>query len=324
MSSVAGLLGYAIVVADDPQVVDGARYYSAAEQKVALMYRPDLAIVTHAELILTEAATDFGGRPPLHVDVTLRSGVTLGIVVVHFKAFADADGYARRTRAALALDAWLDARPATEKLAVVGDWNDDIDVSIYEGKETPLAPVVADAPAYTFVTAALSARGLSSTVHGNAFIDHHLLSAALRAHVTETPELVRADAWVPDCADTTSDHWPVLTHLRRGQPRVVIDQVQAGPGGFVQLYNPEKKPLALRGWKLFDGEAARVDFENEIIAPHDVLVVRGDLALDAGGDAVTVRDDAGALIDQVTFGPTNGALLARSRSGDATSPLIAR
>jgi endonuclease/exonuclease/phosphatase family metal-dependent hydrolase len=132
-------------------------------------------------------------------------------VVAHFKAMANADGYARRARAASALKAWLADEHRYDWVLVVGDFNDDLDASTYRGRESPFSTFVDD-PGYAFTTAALTEAHESTTVHFSATIDHHLATASLaRRFVHDSAAVIRPDTWLTDYGDTTSDHFPVLT-----------------------------------------------------------------------------------------------------------------
>lgn len=210
---VARLPGYQGLLVTDLRVVGGRDAYGRDEQKVALLMS-DRFEVAAARVILADQSWVFAGRPPLEVSLAFfEQGRrrTLDVVVVHFKAMADADGYQRRTRAAAALQGWLDTDHAYDWALVVGDFNDDLDASTWQGRASPFAELAED-PRYRFTTAALSAASVSTTVWHGATIDHHLATASLgRRFVEGSAEVVRPDGWVAAYDDTTSDHYPVLT-----------------------------------------------------------------------------------------------------------------
>lgn len=212
---VAGLPGYAGFLANDSRVTGGTASYGAGEQKVGILFKADVATVTSARIILAHADSEFAGRPPLEVRLRVTTGgVTedVVVVVVHMKAFADEASRLRRQAAGLELKAYLDETLPTAKVAVIGDWNDDVDVSIVAGQPTPYASFVADAARYRFVTSGLSARGLSSTTGYRDLIDHHLATDELAAlEVPGSAEVYRVDAFIPGYAQTTSDHFPVIS-----------------------------------------------------------------------------------------------------------------
>ncbi|MEU5217394.1 lamin tail domain-containing protein [Streptomyces sp. NPDC020807] len=214
---VAGMPGYTGVVANDPIVTNGAQYYSDfgnTEQKVALVWRSSLATLVGAKVILTAQNSDFAGRPP--VEFTLRGtfdGVTrdLVFIVLHAKAGSTQDAWNLRSPASQALKSYLDATHPTQNVFVVGDWNDDVDTSITSGKASPYANFVNDAARYTFPTRALSLAGVPSTAGYPDFIDHQLTTNEVQAkYVAGSAKAFQPQAYVPNYAATTSDHYPVL------------------------------------------------------------------------------------------------------------------
>jgi endonuclease/exonuclease/phosphatase family metal-dependent hydrolase len=212
-SLMESLPGFHGLLVTDPRVEGGRDTYGDDEQKVALVMR-DRFELTGARVVLREAQWDFGGRPPMEVSLQFEEDGrhrTLDVVVVHFKAMANADGYARRTRAAAALKGWLALEHPRDWALVIGDFNDDLDASTYGARPSPFATFVND-PAYLFTTASLTADEMATTVHFSSTIDHHLATASLaRRFVEDSATVIRPDSWVPNFGETTSDHYPVLT-----------------------------------------------------------------------------------------------------------------
>lgn len=212
---VSRLPGYEGVLVTAPSVRGGAAAYHRGEQKVGLLYKRDLATLVAARVVLARHEATFAGRPPL--EVRLRVGAAreqLVVVVLHMKAFADTASWRRRQAAGALLHDYLEAEHTGRKVVVIGDWNDDVDVSIGRGLPTPYASLVQD-PDYRFVTAPLSARRVSSTSGYAELVDHHLASRSLAAlEVPGSAEVYRVDEHVPDFASTTSDHFPVLSRYR--------------------------------------------------------------------------------------------------------------
>ena len=217
----ASLPGYAGFLASEPNVTDGAAFYTPSEQKVGILYKTSVVTVTGARLVLTASNTDFGGRPPLEVTMRVTVGGStqdLVLIVLHMKAFADLTSWQLRLNAATALKAWLDATYPTQRVLVAGDFNDDIDVSIDPSRDTPYRAFVNDAARYRFTTAPLSATpGVSSTTGFPEVIDHHLATDELSAWwVPGSAKVLRPDAHITGYASTTSDHYPVLTRYTIG------------------------------------------------------------------------------------------------------------
>ena len=216
---VARLPGYAGLLANDPYVVNGPQFYSDfsnSEQKVALLYKTAIATVKSAQIILTQNDYDFAGRPPMEFKLTATvNGVTQDIVVIvlHMKSGADIDSYNRRKNAGAALKAYLDTTYPTQKVIVLGDWNDDVDTSILAGSPTPYANFVADTARYRYPTKVLSDSGLTSEVnYTGSVIDQQLVTNELLAdYVVASAKIFRADQYVASYGTTTTDHYPVLT-----------------------------------------------------------------------------------------------------------------
>lgn len=196
----------------DPRVLGGSQYYYSKEQKVALVYQQRFT-VDSARVVLTEAAWTFGGRPPMEVKLSFSENGkprTLVVMVAHFKAMANLDGYQRRVAAA-ALKQYLDAQYPRSWVLVVGDLNDDIDKSTYRGSASPFASLASD-PNYRFTTDALTAANTSTTVNFWSTIDHHLATNELaQRFVAGSAKVLRVDGYVPSYASNTTDHYPVLT-----------------------------------------------------------------------------------------------------------------
>jgi endonuclease/exonuclease/phosphatase family metal-dependent hydrolase len=246
----AQLPGYAGFIAKEPNVVNGAAFYSDfnnAEQNVGILYKTSIATVTDARVILTANNNDFAGRPPLQVKLRVTlNGATEDIVVIvlHAKCCSDSDSWTRRLNASNALKSYLDTNFPTQKVWVIGDFNDDLDTSITPGHASPYANFVNDTARYRFPTKALSDAGISSTVSFSDTIDHHLNSNEANAtYVAGSVEAFRVDQFIPNYGSATSDHFPVLSRYTFGSggggttPRVTVVSPNGGeslPGGSVQ------------------------------------------------------------------------------------------
>ena len=206
-SVVAGLPGFASLVSTEVQA--GTFYYGTAEQKVALLYRTSKVTVISARLILTSSSYEFAGRPPLEVLVTIN-GTPLYVIVMHMKALADLDGYTRRSAASAALKSYLDTTHPSDKVMVIGDWNDDVDVSTYQSSTTPFANFVMDSTHYKFGTKELSDANRRTTASFSSTIDHQMFNAGLfTSYVTGSATVIVPS--IPSYVSTTSDHYQVTT-----------------------------------------------------------------------------------------------------------------
>jgi len=209
---------YGAVLSGDSSVEHGPAFYAADEQKVALLYRRSMAELVGARLILTEHDYDVGRRPPLEARLRVRRGPSteeLVVIVLHAKSSQDSSSYQRRRNAGLALKAYLDATYPTQRVLVIGDWNDDVDESIAVGLPTPYLSFVQDTARYRFVTRSISEAHVSSMAEWPEMIDHHLASDEMyRDYLPGSAEVFRVDRYIPGYVESTSDHFPVITRYR--------------------------------------------------------------------------------------------------------------
>lgn len=214
------LPGYRGFLADDASVSGGSDSYNRGELKVGLVYKPSVAEVAGARVILTDLDYEFAGRPPLEV----RLRVTLGgasrdvvLIVLHAKAIADETSWERRMAAGRGLREYLDATWPDRAVLVPGDWNDDVDESITRGRDTPYRVFVDAAPEWVFPTASLSAARARSMPRYTEMIDHILASDEAMAWYEEGSAMVyQVDEFIDSYLDTTSDHLPVMARFAPG------------------------------------------------------------------------------------------------------------
>ena len=235
-SMISQMPGYSGFLANASNVVNGSAYYSSGEQKVGIIYKTGVVTVVSARVILTSNDNDFAGRPPLEVtlDATVN-GTTQRVIfiVLHAKAFNDTASWQRRQNASNALKSYLDTTYPTTRVAVVGDYNDDVDTSITSGKPSPYANFVGDPADYFFPTKALTDSGQSSTTGYPDMIDHHLNTNELAAsYLAGSVEVYRVDQYIANYDATTSDHFPVLSRYSWGSPVATVT-VTAPNGGEV-------------------------------------------------------------------------------------------
>ena len=214
----ARLPGYDGFLASDPRVASGSAFYSVNEQKLAFLYRTAAATLVSARLILTSQNSTFAGRPPLEVRMRIGDGTAAQdavFIVLHLKCCTDAGDWEQRASAAAALKSYLDATWPTQKVWIIGDWNDDLDVSIDAGRPTPFANFIADSADYRFPTKALSDARVSTLTFFPDAIDHHLVTNEVYAGYVAGSAAAPRPA-IANYSSTTSDHYPVLTRYRPG------------------------------------------------------------------------------------------------------------
>ena len=355
----AQLPGYAGFIAKEPNVVNGPAFYSGfggTEQNVGILYKTSVATVTDARVILTANDFDFAGRPPLQVTLRVMLNGTIDnvvVIILHAKCCSDSASWTRRRNAANALKSYLDTNFPTQKVWVIGDFNDDVDTSITSGQASPYANFVNDAADYRFPTKALSDSGVSSTTSFPDTIDHHLNSNEANAtYIIGSVEVFRVDQFIPNYDATTSDHFPVLTRYTFGggggaPAQVIINEIRANEPGsntageFVELVNVGGTAANIGGWTISDGTAVRHTFTaGTMLNPGKAIVVfagasaipaslsnavaasSGGLSLNNSSDTVTVRDGAGVVKNSFSYtsalAGTDGVSMNRNPDGTAT------
>lgn len=355
------LSGYTGFLASESVVTNGAAYYGSTEQKVGILYRSSMATLLGAKVILTANDSDFAGRPPLEVRLRVTlNGATEDVVVIvlHMKAFNDATSWQKRVNASNALKAYLDATWPTQKVIVVGDWNDDVDTSITAGKATPFANFVNDAADYAFPTRALSLAGISSTTSYPDLIDHHLATNELYGTlVPASAQVYRVDSYIASYDATTSDHFPVLSRYTFGgggggttPAQVIVNEIRANEPGsstageFVEIVNAGGSSIGIGGWTLHDGGGVRHTFAaGTTLAAGKAIVVfggasaipaglsnavaasTGGLSLANGGDSVILRNGT-TTVNSFSYGSslsgTDGVSMNRSPDASAAGGFV--
>ncbi|MEM9487718.1 MAG: lamin tail domain-containing protein, partial [Myxococcota bacterium] len=342
------------VLATDERVVSGSDYYHRAEQKVGLIYKTDAITVTGARLIALAAQSSFGGRPPLEVELTARvagTEVAMVVIVFHGKAGTGSSDLSRRLAGSNALKSYLDATHPDSHVLLLGDFNDDVDTSIRNGRDSPYKNFVDDSERYWVPTEILSELGVSSTVRHDQMLDHQLVSDELAVYyIAESAAVVELDQYISRYDDTTSNHYPVVASYRwaeeLGGPVFMNELLANEPGGstgheFIELVNSGDVAIDLSRWTLSDSVRVRHVFADDtVIEPGAALVVfadaaaipaelenavaasEGSLSLNNGGDLVRLRDSAEQVVAELEYARDlagrDGVSMNRDPDGDGT------
>lgn len=135
-------------------------------------------------------------------------------VNIHGKATQDnpQTDYNRRLADAQQLKTWSDANRSTQNYVILGDYNDDVDVSTVNNLPSPYANFVNDSLNYKVVTKSLSLRRLQSQTSGE-MIDHIMISNELYGVHMDSTERVENPSYIGSYLSTTSDHFPIWTRF---------------------------------------------------------------------------------------------------------------
>jgi endonuclease/exonuclease/phosphatase family metal-dependent hydrolase len=197
-------------------------------QKVAWLYKTS-TIDSISTAYVAESGRWANGRIPFQFefDATIN-GETRRIKAVNFhaKAFASQDDYNQRRNDAIALKQYADSRKASDRMILIGDYNDDVITSTWAGLVTPYEMFNTD-PDYTIVTKSLSEQGFTS-YRSVSMIDHITINSNLYDEYLFGAEQIENTGYIGSYLTTTSDHYPVWTRFKFEAP-VSVENPDAIP-----------------------------------------------------------------------------------------------
>jgi len=207
--------------------MEGFRGFVAEEidwiQKTAFIYNT-LTIDSLSSGLITSRQNGFdwaNGRYPLFFSFNYRYNsqvLPVYAVVIHAKASSDFDSYLRRRRAADSLYVYLKTEKPNANIIVLGDFNDDVDLSIIDNQSpSPYQSFTDDTANFNVVTRSISAAGRTSflgTVTSD-MVDHIVLSDELEdEYITGSEQVFDSPLnYIDRFGSTTSDHLPVWVKL---------------------------------------------------------------------------------------------------------------
>jgi endonuclease/exonuclease/phosphatase family metal-dependent hydrolase len=233
-------------------------------QKTGLLYRKSMFRLLYSKSILLAFDYEFAsGRFPLEVALETQWGSkkdTMYVWVMHLKANTGSTSekltsYNRRAKAAEELKNYLDPKKRW-KGVVLGDWNDDLDVSIVSGKASPFVDWRNDTN-YVFPSYRLSLAKQKSTASYSEMIDHMCVTTSMKSNwLLNQSGVMVGDAYVPSYRFNTSDHYPVWARFSmEWKPWVGVELLlEKGSGNSLQPIWLEV--LDLQGRLLFQGDPA--------------------------------------------------------------------
>jgi endonuclease/exonuclease/phosphatase family metal-dependent hydrolase len=209
------MMGYEGFVAD----------YIPYDQRTAFVYNTQtIDLLSSGPIEEFQDSFDWAERFPLHLRFNYRRSANdpdpleIYAIVIHAKAFPDQESYQRRKRAAQSLYDYLSRMKPDAHIVFLGDYNDDVDVSIYDESETPYQPFVEDTDEFFVITESLSESGQSSTVTRDDMIDHITVSNEMQSlYIPESVLALEPASFVDNYGTTTSDHYPIMAKFDIGQ-----------------------------------------------------------------------------------------------------------
>ncbi|AUP78203.1 fibronectin type III domain-containing protein [Flavivirga eckloniae] len=212
------------------------------KQKVGFIYNTATVNVTNTKVLLESihplynggddsalvnypSTTDrfyASGRLPflMTADVTIDGNTEpYNFVALHARANSGSDAQGRydmRKYDVEVLKDSLDTHYAAANIVLLGDYNDDVDVTVADVSTTLSSydDYVTDTTNYNIVTSALSAAGFRSFVSRENMIDHIAISNELNDNYINQSERVHYEFYDNDYTRTASDHFPVSARLQ--------------------------------------------------------------------------------------------------------------
>lgn len=160
---------------------------------------------------------------------------------IHAKAMGDSESYTRRTGASEDLKAYFDEFKGEDNVILLGDYNDRVTGSTYDGFPSPYKNFVDDED-YLVITKALEEAGAGSH-SGGTMLDHITINHGLRDDYMPGTERVETVSYIGSFKSTTSDHYPVWTRFRLGGPVSAEPVMAEGRPGKVSLEQNYPNPF---------------------------------------------------------------------------------
>ncbi len=214
---------------------------SPGGQKVGFIYRTDVVSVKSTRAMFTSVhpfydgdgslLADYpetpdrfyaSGRLPfmMEADVTLNGQTkTINFVELHARANGSTDSQSRydmRKYDVEVLKDSLDRYYSDKNVMIIGDYNDDVDVTVADGINTTVTTYdafVQDTQNYDILTATLSEQGFRSYAFRENMIDHISVSNELSANYVDGSARVHYEYFNSTYTTTASDHFPVSVRM---------------------------------------------------------------------------------------------------------------
>ncbi len=228
--------GYDYILSDATSYPD-----SPGGQKVGFIYRTDVVSVKSTRAMFKSVhpfydgdgslLSDYpespdrfyaSGRLPfmMEADVTLNGQTnTINFVGLHARANGSTDSQSRydmRKYDVGVLKDSLDMYYSDKNVMILGDFNDDVDVTVADGinsTETTYQAYVNDTQNYNILTAILSEQGFRSYAFRENMIDHIMVTTELSDNYVDGSARVHYEYYDSEFTTTASDHFPVSVRM---------------------------------------------------------------------------------------------------------------
>ena len=227
---------------------------TGVKQKVGFIYNTSTVEIVDTKVLLesihpyynggdTSALTDYPGGDPTRfyasgrLPFMITANITIdgntqqvNVIDLHARANSSSDAalrYEMRKYDVEVLKDSLDMYYPNANLIMLGDYNDDVDVTVADISTTTdssYKEYVDDFEDYNVLTKILSEGGFRSYVFNNDVIDHIMVSNELAPNFIDESARVHYEFYDGDYANTTSDHFPVSARLQL--KLLTLDEIQ--------------------------------------------------------------------------------------------------
>ena len=183
------------------------------------IYKSSLLTVKSTQTLFV-GDNDFAGRPAFILEAELQKNgkvFDVNLMVLHLKAFGDAESEGRRRNAIVKLQNYIEQQlqvsTTDPDFIVLGDWNDVLTDATSRNVFTPF---LNNTNLYEFLTLPLAQDPSEITfIDGfNSLIDHIMITSSIRAQFpTIETRILRPDESVFQYISDVSDHRPVVSIL---------------------------------------------------------------------------------------------------------------
>ncbi len=190
------------------------------EQKTAILFKKDMFQMLSSQLVGTANKDSFStARFPFEITLktTQNSSIdTLKLLILHLKANTGSDSqkllaYNSRKRSSEWLKDYVSQSTKTAKIILLGDWNDDIDLSIHNNLPSPFSAMI-NSNKGQFISKRLTDLQEATTTSYPETIDHQWVSNALLQYwLKDSIHTWRLNQFILNYAQVCSDHYPVYS-----------------------------------------------------------------------------------------------------------------
>lgn len=265
-------------------------------QRLAYVWNTQVTSLRQSTHILQSSDFYFAGRPPLKAtfDVTIEGeALRLTLINVHMKAGGDQDDYERRLVAAARVKVHIDFTALdTEPVLFIGDFNDELEASIYRRNESPYAPFLEDSDGFSALSLPLEQAGLATHLGGST-LDHIVASNEMvDRYIPSSMDRMASLLSVNGFGSRTSDHLPVfasfsLTALPVGLEPLPETSAAPGDPNTLSLFpNPASARLTLELASIGQSEARVLVYDvlgRAVLEPIILPPAQTNLSLDVTG-----------------------------------------